>query len=217
MTTIFPETRVCSVCGKKHDYPVIGSTNRFGSPDLDLRPPEMQRSTMHYWVSTCPGCGYVAADVSTPTRVIREDIAAASWRTCDGIDFTSPLAEEFYRLHLAGLIDGDRKRAFYALLHAAWACDDARDEENAGFCRRRSLPILREMADSEDLGVDELRNLKIMEADILRRSGLFREVAARFEDVVLGNELLDRLLAFELDRAARGDTACYTVREAMGE
>ena len=34
----------CTVCSAKSEQTVIGSTNAFGAPDLDLRPPEMQRS-----------------------------------------------------------------------------------------------------------------------------------------------------------------------------
>lgn len=36
----------CAVCGKESEQITLASTNTFGSPDLDLRPPEMKRSTM---------------------------------------------------------------------------------------------------------------------------------------------------------------------------
>lgn len=48
----------------ENQYTDIGSTNEFGSPDLDTRPPEMRRSTIFAWVQRCPQCGYCACDVS---------------------------------------------------------------------------------------------------------------------------------------------------------
>ena len=41
MTTMFSKAVECSICGEKSNHTVIRSTNSFGSPDLDRRPPEM--------------------------------------------------------------------------------------------------------------------------------------------------------------------------------
>ena len=41
MTTMFDKAVECSICGEKSNHTVIRSTNSFGSPDLDRRPPEM--------------------------------------------------------------------------------------------------------------------------------------------------------------------------------
>ena len=47
MTTVFPQTVRCSVCGAENEMMVVASTNTFGGTmDLDTRPPEMKRSTM---------------------------------------------------------------------------------------------------------------------------------------------------------------------------
>lgn len=64
MTTTVPHHSVCGVCGGISEQTGLQSTNAFGSPDLDLRPPEMERSTMCYWVQTCPQCGYCASDIA---------------------------------------------------------------------------------------------------------------------------------------------------------
>ena len=58
MTIIKDIETECSVCGETTEQPVLMSTNSWGYPDLDLRPPEMQRSTMHVWIQECPHCGY---------------------------------------------------------------------------------------------------------------------------------------------------------------
>jgi hypothetical protein len=50
VTTIFEEEATWAVCGSKQTVQEIGSTNSFGAMDLDMRPPQMKRSTMHLWV-----------------------------------------------------------------------------------------------------------------------------------------------------------------------
>ena len=64
MTTWYHQDVKCHHCGRKSQHNVLGSTNAFGSPDLDLRPPEMQRLTMEGWLQLCPHCGYCAPDLS---------------------------------------------------------------------------------------------------------------------------------------------------------
>jgi hypothetical protein len=64
MTTYAEETVVCGACGHAFTHGALNSTNAFGSPDLDPRPPEMQRSTMHAWIHRCPSCGYCSEDAS---------------------------------------------------------------------------------------------------------------------------------------------------------
>ena len=58
MTTMFRATHKCAVCGEMETYYEIGSTNSFGSPDLDLRPPQMQRGTMGEWIQK-ERCGFL--------------------------------------------------------------------------------------------------------------------------------------------------------------
>jgi len=46
MTTLFMTSVDCAVCQSKQEITQIGSTNAFGSMDLDMRPPPMQRDTL---------------------------------------------------------------------------------------------------------------------------------------------------------------------------
>ncbi len=55
MITIRDEEQICAMCGAKSTHRGIMSTNAFGSPDLDLRPPEMERSTMGSILRGCVG------------------------------------------------------------------------------------------------------------------------------------------------------------------
>lgn len=54
MTTMYEEDFESYVCGTKSNHMAIGSTNSFGSPDLDTRPPEMARSTIYQFIQRCP-------------------------------------------------------------------------------------------------------------------------------------------------------------------
>lgn len=71
MTTLYEEKARCAVCGTETEFTGIASTNAFGSPDLDTRPPEMQRSTIFAWVQCCPECGYCSSDISkVPSQAV---------------------------------------------------------------------------------------------------------------------------------------------------
>ena len=67
--------------------------------------------------------------------------------TCDGISFASELAKRFYKYYLISLEDGKTEDAFYAVIHAAWACDDKGDTENAKHCRTVAIPLAAALID----------------------------------------------------------------------
>ena len=72
MTTIVPQEVKCSMCGSISKQQLIASTNTIiWAPDLDLRPAEMARSTMVYWIQECPDCGYVSVDISRKMRIAK--------------------------------------------------------------------------------------------------------------------------------------------------
>ena len=142
------------------------STNAMGAPDLDLRPPEMQRSTMDTWTHECPSCGFVSFDFKDTPTVTGDYIESEIYQGCEGFEFKNPLSRIFYRQHLLESYDFEK---FHALLHCAWACDDAGDDENARLIREKSLEIL------ENLDLDE--TTEIQKADVLRRSKNFAPTA----------------------------------------
>ena len=63
-TTVFNDEIECAACGEKVEVTLIGSTNTMGYSDLDMRPAEMQRSTMPMWIQYCPHCGYCASSLN---------------------------------------------------------------------------------------------------------------------------------------------------------
>ena len=214
MSTFFEQEYKCAVCGATNAYQVIGSTSSFGAPDLDLRPPMMQRNTIVAWVQVCPECGYVATEVSDPTKVTREWLQSKQYLTCDGIRFASGLAVNFYRQHLICLEDGDLETAFYALLHAAWACDDADDAANAQRMRKLAVPMAEKLLKDGDENQD---NLLLMKADLMRRAGMFDELIKEYSSVRFMDKIMNQVLEFQIAKAKNKDVACYTVQNAVGE
>lgn len=202
--------RICAVCGKMRDYVIPSITNDFGSPDLDLRPPQMKRGTMPLWVQECPSCGYTAEDISDPTQIPREYLQSEAYRSYGGIRFENPLAGRFYRQHMILLREQKHFKAFLAMLHAAWACDDAEDRENAVRCR----DIAAELMEQYILPSEQEETYLVLYADILRRARHFGKLIDKFTDTWLENEDLRKILIFEYTRAEKQDAGCYTVEDA---
>ena len=212
MSQVMPEMIRCAVCGAKSEQLSLISTNAFGSPDLDLRPPEMERSTMEYWAQKCSRCGYVADRLDTAPRIHLPFLKKDEYKKCLGLTFKSELAKTFFQQYLIQLAEKDAQKAFYAVLHAAWACDDEEDEENAVLCRKYALAEMDELLKK---GEDE--TLLIQRADLLRRAGLFEKVIEDYEGCTCSEELLTRIAHFQVKRAYEGDISCYTVEDAMAE
>ncbi|MBR6744885.1 MAG: DUF2225 domain-containing protein [Clostridia bacterium] len=199
----------CSVCGKSSKQTILLSSNRFGAPDLDLRPPQMMRGTMCWWIQECPHCGYVAKSLDDKTNVTAKWLQSAEYRACNDIDFSSPLAKRFYRHYLISEKQRNVNDAFYAALHAAWACDDTGDTENAVRCRTLALNELEKMIASGPSNEDFL----VLKADLLRRTGAFEALIEEYQNKAFSSDLLNRIIAFQIAKAKLGDTACYTVAD----
>lgn len=212
MTIINQFEKRCSVCGKTSMQPVLSSTNSGGYPDLDLRPAPMKRDTMNTWLMECPHCGYVAIRLENELEVSANLLKSDEYMTCDGHDFKSDLSKRFYRHYLISKAKKDYRSMFFSLLHCAWTCDDADD--------RLAVEIRKKAADSIDLfeaDGDEKDNLKIMKADLLRRSLQFDRVADEFNDFKSDDDLLNSIIRFQIERALMKDSACYTVGYVKGE
>lgn len=143
MTTICKKSSRCAVCQYESEYTEIVSTNTFfGSPDLDTRPPEMKRSTIFTWVRRCHYCGYCASDIKKAPAHASMTVKSPEYRQ-QLLDPTFPeLANSFL---CKGLIDASSENyavSAWALIYAAWACDDAEALEPATVCRCRAIEMI---------------------------------------------------------------------------
>lgn len=204
MTMIIPEPVKCPICKNDFEINILASTNMMCSPDLDLRPGEMQRSTMNTWIHECPNCGYVASDFNETPEVTKDFIQSDSYKNCDNHEFKHHLAKRFYRQYL---ISNDNKEKYYSLLHCAWACDDRDDLENSILIRRKCLEYL----DSLDLNDDIL----LQRADILRRSNQFDTLIEEYSTRSFPEDIYNKICTFQVEKAIQKDNGCYTVEDVI--
>lgn len=210
MSTMREISVKCAVCKKSSEQTVMTSTNQFGSPDLDLRPAPMARSTMYLWVEKCPHCGFVASSLDSAKPVPLAWLESESYKSCDGNRFASSLATLFYQQYSLASQMGETEEAYRAALRAAWACDDRREKGKAVLCRRLALARLDELLTKKSK--DE--NLWVIRADILRRTGAFEQLIEEYGDKRFSKEILNQIIAFQLRKAREKDTVCYTVSDA---
>ena len=217
MSTIRLIDDKCFICGEINTYKVIGSTNSFGSPDLDLRPPEMERSTMGLWIRECPVCGYISSRVSNPSTIRKEWLHTEKYLTCNGINFASDLAKGFYKYYLISTEDKEVEEAFFALLHAAWACDDEGDTVKAKICRELAVPLAIEIDKESNDNTENSQVIGLIKADIMRRAGQYDEMIEEYSNITYEDEIMCKVLAFEIEKAKLKDDRCYRVSDAVDE
>jgi hypothetical protein len=212
MTTFFRKDVECANCSKSSTQQVLGSTNALGSSDLDLRPPEMQRSTMSAWLQLCPHCGYVAPDLSRPIG----DMAMVSREEYQGT-LKDPRFPELARRFLAHAllsVTTEPVNAAHARLRAAWVCDDSRQADLAVQCRRLAaecFTALKPFEDSEQ-GITQGAVL----VDVLRRAGEFDAAVAECDALLACRQatgILRQVLEYQRRLAADHDATAHRVEE----
>lgn len=211
MTIIRDFEKKCSVCGRTSMQPVLSSTNSWGYPDIDLRPPEMQRSTMDTWLEECPHCGYVASNLENKLEVPADLLKTDEYLTCEGKSFKSKLSERFYKHYLISKAEKDYGAEFLSLLHCAWTCDDKGDEL-AVEIRKMALKSMNKMKAQD---TDEKTALILIEADLLRRSLQFDEVIRKFKDLILEDKTQNDIITFQIELSMNKDSDCHTVGEVI--
>ena len=107
----------------------------------------------------------------------------------------------------------DLNAASYHILCAAWACDDARDTVNAANCRKLFLEIFEKRRETEPLNDTQ----KVQRADIMRRVGMFDQVIEEYSPDDFDEDILKKVVAFQIEKAKANDVRRYTVADALGE
>jgi hypothetical protein len=239
MTTQTMKTADCVICGKACRNTVLMSTNAFGSSDLDLRPPPMQRNTMGTWVQSCRSCGYVAADISKNAytvdraalralleRPAYQAIAVGEDTYCLGNFERQALLEQW-----AGTPAAEAK----AWHNAAWSADDAAQvaiwiETNpatllamAERFRREAIRLMPAALAATAADDPKRLHIQTMLVDLLRRAGEFEqaeqvcdELLATGGEAVRGpNAVIGHILTFQRAKAQGRNADCYTIANAV--
>ena len=218
MTTIYQEQKKCALCNEISNHTVFGSSNAFGSPDLDTRPPEMARSTIDTWVQTCPSCGYCAQDISKPLARLSEIVHSDSYQQ----QLTNP---DFPKLANAFLCSsqiqenaGEYAGAGWACIHAAWSCDDAGSDAAAQKCRKKAVSLIPKARENGQQFAGQAGAEEATMVDLLRRSGEFERALQTCDDALKKNpdEVLSAVLRFQKLLIGKSDVGCHTIVEATG-
>ena len=235
MTMLIKDIARCGVCGKGNEVTVMTSTSRFGSCDLDTRPPAMFPFTI--FLQHCEHCGYVAPKIAEGDSSMSAFVNSEMYQSCDGIEPASKSAKYYIRYALLQgysrvatiwnnkETDSDLDKVFWGYLNAAWACDDMlyhkpqEDEPNysrhkctrdADECRKRCLDLIDTIIVNHK-EQKEKETLLGIKADLLRRTCQFDSVIVEFEDRKLQDQYADQVIRFEVDRAREQDAARYSM------
>ena len=173
MTTMFEVEKICSECGRASKHRACASTYNYGSPDLDTRPPEMSRSTINTWISTCPACGYCAPDISEQIEKASEIIHSDAYQRQLN-DLESPkLANAFICYSIIKQSLGEFAEASWASIHAAWVCDDNGSDVGSKVFRARAVTLQQMAKDKGQILTEQAGAEEAIMVDLLRRSGQF--------------------------------------------
>lgn len=215
MTTYFKDPQTCAVCGDLVQCSVLGSTNSFGSPDLDLRPAEMERSTMDVWLQECPKCHFVNGNLEHALPNAKAVLASSEYQRIVGDTETPELARRFARYAL--LNADDSEKAGVALIRSAWVCDDDGATERAITYRSQAADLLSSLQPFED--DEERATLGIILVDVLRRALRFSQAKALAGTLlslksVSTNPIIGAVLDYQTRLCELRDAGCHTVADA---
>ena len=202
MTTFLKCFKKCGCCGETNHILVVGSTNAFGSCDLDMRPPGMQRGAMFSCMQICDHCGYAAWDLEEEIQP-SDELKKILSEKIDADD----MVKVFERAaRIAALKGSEKKNVDDLYLIAAWAADDRKDAATAAAMRKK---ILSGISPEDDVSPEMLLRL----VDIARRAGeseTARALLKRLDECELA-PLLKSIATFQSELLDNDDTACYTV------
>ena len=217
VTTVYKYEVLCSLCGAASNHSGLMSTSSFGSPDLDTRPPPLRRSTMYSWVQRCPACGHCARDLSEDAEESRVIVESLAYRAVLGDEDLPELAVSFLCLSMLDEGSGDGAAATWALLHGAWACDDAELAERAVDCRNRAIAMYRGLSSEGGVLAEQAGVGKAVVVDLLRRAGRLEEAAAELAEGVGDgvDEIIEQVLSFQGALVQARDLECHRIEEAL--
>jgi len=222
MTTMFEEEFECYVCGTKSHYMVIGSTNSFGSSDLDTRPAEMSRSTIYQSIQRCPACGYSAHDLSKgdeDSSVLEKLLKSDEYQRILNNKKMPDEANTFMAMSYLSQKQNDFISSAWESIQAAWICDDKKKSDLSKQCRDDAvLKIDRGKKESQKLS-EQSGVTEAITIDLLRRAGRFEEgfdLIQKTKTLDMEN-IIQQVIGYEEQLICSGDIDVHTVEEALEE
>lgn len=219
MTTFFDMDITCCICGKTQKQQVLMSTNAFGSPDLDSRPPEMQRSTIDHWVQRCPSCGYCARDLSQCDPDIESIIKSSAYQSILQDSSLPSLAASFMAVSYQKQQVEKFSESAWAAIHAAWVCDDKDDRGGAKNCRLEAITMINKGKTLSQNLIKQAGGSELITIDLMRRAEMFEEALQLAEETITKDieETIIKIIQFQIKLIHAKDTQTYTQSQAEKE
>lgn len=203
-------TKKCAVCGHEAEYKLIMSTSSFGSSDLDTRPPALARFLLTDQVEFCEHCGYANIDInSLSSENAKELMETEEYQNILNSTINKTSKKFLLTAYLTPFRKyNDHRGGYY--LKAAWAFDDHHDTENAIEARKKSVDLLMQYAK-----IRKKINVEVIVVDVLRRSLQFEEAEKLALDLLerVDNDLMKKILSFQIELINKKDIACYKVSD----
>jgi hypothetical protein len=217
MTRVCRKTISCAVCGTGSEQRMISSTHAFGSRDLDTRPPVMPRSSISLWVQRCPECGYCASNLAEDRPGAKTVVTNPKYKEQLADAAYPDRANSFLCKAMIEEVGGGKSKAAWAVIHAAWVCDDADKPEQAAVCRRKAAQRMVQTENGGETSGEEEDGRTAILVDLLRRSGQFEQAGRVIEERISGikEENIRKVLLFQRTLIASSDSACHRIDEAI--
>jgi len=184
MTIPLPSTEVCALCGKEVTIYEYAAYTTFGT-DLDGRPISTGRGVEFMSVNLCPHCGYasdylpfVYPGVEDFVKSDKYQAVIASDLPHDAKKFVCAVMIEEHKASDQNLDSKIREDAYVDAAHyalkAAWAFEDAKDEEKALEYRKIAIHYF-EIIRAQEAGTTVISqgSIALTLADLYRRSSNF--------------------------------------------
>jgi hypothetical protein len=173
---------------------------------------------MAYWVYECGKCSYVAPELGQSVATDSAGVQSVAYREELARSDRPRLANQFVCRAMLEEAAGELVSAGWRRLHAAWACDDDGQAEEA---RAQRLAALALMERARAGGAVVMKGMaggdEMLLADIARRAGEFERALAYCAAGLALPEVpafVTSLLLLQQDLVRARDTACHTVAEA---
>ncbi|WP_332450776.1 hypothetical protein [Methanoculleus sp.] len=216
MTHLHYLNTTCAVCGESCRFTIPEAAGSVGSRDLDTRPAEPLRSTIYAWVKRCPSCGYCAPDPGQAPEGAADVVKLPRYRwQLDSRKFPK-IANTFLCWSIIQEDLGVPAQAAWASLHAAWICDDEKEDVPARVCRKRAADLLQRAWNQGERLASQAGADEALLADLLRRAGRLREARAVVKETLDQNPqpVIADIMRLQARLIAASDRGAHTVAEA---
>jgi hypothetical protein len=216
MTTSRNKEIVCAVCKKPSTQSIMTSTSRFGSPDLDTRPPDPDRYSNYLYIQTCPSCGYCCPDISDEIPHAAELVVKDTYKHQLNNTSFSELSNAFLCCALLLENDSNYVLAAWYSIRAAWDCDDSHSDDSAVICRERGIELFQMAKKNKQRFFEETGGEESLMVDLLRRTRRFEE-AVKCCDQGLAkkpDKLISHILWYQKLLIGNADDSCHLIEEA---